>query len=116
MYIDGLSGGQLPPKDAIREIRVNQNPFSPEYDELGCGRVAILTKPGTGKLHGGGYFNFADGVWNSRNPYAAERAPFLLREYGTTLGGPLPLRKPASFFVAFDGAAIDNGAIISLPL
>ena len=113
MYIDGFSGGQLPPKDAIREIRVNQNPFSPEYDKLGYGRVDILTKPGTGKLHGGGYFNFGDSIWNSRNPYAAEKAPFLLREYGATLGGPLPLKKPASFFLAFDGAAIDNGAIIN---
>lgn len=113
MYIDGFSGGQLPPKDAIREIRVNQNPFSPEYDKLGYGRVDILTKPGTGKFHGGGYFNFGDSVWNSRNPYAAEKAPFLLREYGATLGGPLRLKKPASFFVALDGAVIDNGAIIN---
>ena len=113
MYIDGFSGGQLPPKDAIREIHINQNPFSPEYDKLGYGRVDILTKPGAGTFHGGSYFNFGDSVWNSRNPYAAEKAPFLLREYGSTLGGPLHLRKPASFFVAFDGAAIDNGAIIN---
>lgn len=113
MYIDGFSGGQLPPKDAIREIRVNQNPFSPEYDKLGYGRVDILTKPGTGQFHGGGYFNLGDSVWNSRNPYAAEKAPFLLREYGATLGGPLRLKNPASFFVAVDGAAIDNGAIIN---
>lgn len=113
MYIDGFSGGQLPPKDAIREIRVNQNPFSPEYDRLGYGRVDILTKPGAGEFHGGGYFNFGDSVWNSRNPYAAEKAPFLLREYGATFDGPLRLKTPASFFVAFDGAAINNGAIIN---
>jgi hypothetical protein len=113
LYIDGFSGGQLPPKDAIREIRVNQNPFSPEYDKLGYGRVDILTKPGTGRFHGGGYFNFGDSVLNSRNPYAAEKAPFLLREYGATLGGPLRVKRPASFLVALDGAAIDNGAIIN---
>jgi hypothetical protein len=113
MYIDGFTGGQLPPKDAIREIRINQNPFSPEYDKLGYGRVDILTKPGADQFHGGGYFNFGDSFWNSRNPYAAEKAPFLLREYGANIGGPLRLRKPASFFLAFDGAAIDNGAIIN---
>ena len=28
IYIDGFTGGQLPPKSAIREIRINQNPFS----------------------------------------------------------------------------------------
>ena len=28
LYIDGFTGGQLPPKSSIREIRINQNPFS----------------------------------------------------------------------------------------
>jgi hypothetical protein len=50
IFIDGLSGGQLPSKDAIREIRINQNPFSPEYDKLGYGRIEILTKPGANKI------------------------------------------------------------------
>src|ERR1700730_5753440 len=39
MYIDGFTAGQLPPKSSIREIRINQNPFSSEYDELGYGRI-----------------------------------------------------------------------------
>ncbi len=30
MYIDGFTAGQLPPKASIREIRLNQNPFSTE--------------------------------------------------------------------------------------
>ena len=52
IYIDGFSGGQLPPKESIREIRINQNPFSAEYDRLGFGRIEILTKPGTDRLRG----------------------------------------------------------------
>src|SRR5208282_3274676 len=35
LYIDGFTAGQLPPKSSIREIRINQNPFSAEYDKLG---------------------------------------------------------------------------------
>jgi len=31
IFIDGFTGGQLPSKSSIREIRINQNPFSPEY-------------------------------------------------------------------------------------
>src|SRR5215467_2620084 len=49
IYIDGFTGGQLPPKSSIREIRVNQNPFSAQYDRLGYGRIEIFTKPGTDK-------------------------------------------------------------------
>lgn len=44
-------------------------------------------------------------------PYAAEKAPFLLKEYGGSLEGPFS--KSASFFLTVDRAAIDNGAIIN---
>ena len=111
IYIDGFSTGEIPSKDAIREVRINQNPFSPEYDKLGYGRIEILTKPGANKFHGTGYYNFGDSFWNSRNPYAAQKAPFLLKEYGGSLEGPLG--KGGSFFLTIDRAAIDNGAIIN---
>jgi hypothetical protein len=111
IFIDGFSGGQLPSKDAIREIRINQNPFSPEYDKLGFGRIEIFTKPGSEKFHGAGFYNFSDDFWNSRNPYAAQKAPFLLREYGGNLGGPI--NKRSSFFVDVRRDATDNGSIIN---
>ncbi|HVQ39815.1 MAG TPA: carboxypeptidase-like regulatory domain-containing protein, partial [Pyrinomonadaceae bacterium] len=44
VFVDGFSGGRLPPRDTIREIRINQNPFSSEYDRLGFGRIEIFTK------------------------------------------------------------------------
>jgi hypothetical protein len=111
IFIDGFSGGELPPKDSIREIRINQNPFSPEYDKLGYGRIEIFTKPGTDKFHGSAFYNFGDDVWNSRNPYAAQKAPFLLKEYGGNLSGPIS--KQASFFLDVRRDAIDNGSIIN---
>ncbi|MBV8052996.1 MAG: TonB-dependent receptor [Acidobacteriaceae bacterium] len=110
LYVDGFSGGALPSKESIREVKVNQNPFSPEYDKLGYGRIEIITKPGTEKYHGLAYFNFGDSIWNSRDPYSQQKAPFLLREYGGDFGGPLSHR--LSFFFNVDGAAIDNGANI----
>ena len=68
IFIDGFSGGQLPSKDSILEIRINQNPFSPEYDKLGLGRIEILTKPGADKFHGSGYYNFGDDVYRYSQP------------------------------------------------
>lgn len=56
IFIDGFAGGRLPPKSSIREIRINSNPFSSEYDKLGFGRIEIFTKPGTDKFHGQGYY------------------------------------------------------------
>ena len=111
IFIDGFSGGQLPSKNSIREIRINQNPFSPEYDKLGFGRIEILTKPGSGKLGGSAYYNFQNQALNSRNPYAAQKAPFRLYEYGGNLTGPLNNR--ASFFLDVRRDDIDNGSVVN---
>ena len=110
IFIDGFSGGQLPPKESIREIRINQNPFSPEYDKLGYGRIEIFTKPGTDKFRGTGFYNLGDDVWNTRNPYAAQKAPFLFKEYGGSLSGPID--KKASFTLDVQRHSVNNGAII----
>jgi hypothetical protein len=111
IFIDGFSGGQVPSKTSIREIRINQNPFSPEYDRLGFGRIEILTKPGSGKLGGSAYYNFGNQFWNSRNPYAAQKAPFMLHEYGGNITGPL--KKRASYFLDVRRDDIDNGSIVN---
>src|SRR6185436_20435607 len=55
--VDGFLGSRLPPKDQIREIRINNNPFTTEYSRAGFGRIEIITKPGTGKMRGNFNFN-----------------------------------------------------------
>ena len=111
IYIDGFTGGTLPSKDSIREIRINQNPFSPEYDKLGYGRIEILTKPGTDKLHGNVFADIGDAAFDARNPYAEQKVPFLQRNFGGTLSDSLG--KKASFFLDFQDRDIDNGQIIN---
>ncbi len=111
IYIDGFSSGDLPAKNAIREIRVNQNPFSAEYDKLGYGRIEIFTKPGSDKYHATADYNFANRFWNSRNPYSPEKAPFLLNEFEGGASGPLGKR--ASFTVDAQENMVDNGAIVN---
>jgi hypothetical protein len=69
IYIDGFTGGQLPPKSSIREIRINSNPFSAQYDQLGYGRIEVFTKPGTDKFHGSGSFQFQDKFLNTSTPF-----------------------------------------------
>lgn len=98
IYIDGFSGGQLPPKSSIREIRINRNPFSAQYDKLGYGRIEILTKPGTDKLHGSLMVMGNDSALNSLNPFVtnepAYHSTFMMGNVGAALG------KNASFFTS----------------
>jgi carboxypeptidase family protein/TonB-dependent receptor-like protein len=113
IFVDGFSSGRMPPKESIREIRINQNPFAAENDQP-SGRIDILTRPGTDKLRGSTFFNFQDESLNSRNPFAtssSKRSPFQVRQYGGNLGGPL-VKKRASFFVDFERREIDDSELV----
>ena len=111
IYVDGFTGGRLPPKDTIREIRINSNPFSAEFEKLGYGRIQIFTKPGTDRFHGEGYYNISDGIWNSRNPFLSVNPPFRTQHFGGNVSGPLG--KHASFFLDVDRRNIDDNGIIN---
>ena len=112
IYIDGFTGGRIPPKDAIREIRINQNPFSAEFDRLGFGRIEILTKPGSDKFRGQAFINFNDESLNSRNPFSANRASSQTRFYGGNISGPIQKNK-SSFFIDINNRQIDNTAVVN---
>src|SRR5215217_4183721 len=111
IFVDGFTGGRLPPRASIREVRINSNPFSAEYDRLGFGRIEILTRPGTDRYRGQVSFNFNDDALNSRNPFATTRPPIQTRQYGGNFGGPL-LKRKASFFVDFDKRDINDETLI----
>jgi len=112
IYIDGLTANRLPPKESIREVRINQNPFNAENDRIGLARVDIVTRPGMDKFRGSSFVNFSDESFNSRNPFAPERAPFQLRHFGGSLSGPL-IAKRASFFSDLQYRMVDDNALIN---
>jgi hypothetical protein len=113
VYIDGFTGGNLPPKSSIREVRINSNPFSPEYDHPGFARVEIFTKPGSEALRGQAFAQFAGRPLNSRNPLLAQstRPPYSTQFYGFNLSGPL-IRNRASFTVDAEGRRIHEDAAV----
>jgi hypothetical protein len=114
IFIDGFSGGQLPPKSAIREIRINQNPFSAEYDRLGYGRIEILTKPGTDKLHGQFFFQGNNSVFNTGNPFTPDIPPYYSYQYNGSVSGAIG--KKASFFVSDEGRNLNNVNAWQIPV
>jgi hypothetical protein len=113
IFIDGFTGGNLPPKSSIREVRINANPFSPEYDRPGFSRVEIFTKPGSDVLHGQAFAQYGDSILNSRNPLLTQsgRPPYRSQLYGLGLSGPLRKGK-ASFSLDAEHRQIDENAFI----
>ncbi len=115
IYIDGFTAGQLPPKSSIREIRLNQNPFSAEYDQLGYGRIEILTKPGTDKFHGQFMVHGTSDAFNAKDPFIgeAEQPGYHSILYNGNIGGPLS--KKASFFFNLDRRDTQDISVINTP-
>jgi hypothetical protein len=115
MYIDGFTAGQLPPKASIREIRVNQNPFSAEYDKLGYGRIEIFTKPGLDKFHGQFFVIGNDNAFNADNPFAvrdgATIPPYHSEQFSGNVSGPL-VSKKSSFFFNVERRNINNESVV----
>jgi len=112
IFIDGFAAARLPSKTSIREVRINQNPFSAEFDRLGFGRIEIITKAGASKYEGGAFFSFNDESLNARPPLASTRAPFQVRRYGGEFSGPF-LSKRGSFFLDFERRETDDHAVVS---
>ncbi|MCU1223742.1 MAG: Cna B-type protein [Edaphobacter sp.] len=114
IYVDGFTGGQLPPKSSIREIRVNQNPFSAQYDRLGYGRVEVFTKPGTDKFHGNFQINGNDSAFNTGNPLLGPtvvQPPYhTIFGFGSVTG---PLSSIASFTLSGSRRQIQDNSIVN---
>jgi hypothetical protein len=110
IYIDGFTGGDLPPKSSIREIRINQNPFSAEFDKLGYGRIEILTKPGSEKLHGNVQASGNDSAWNT-NHFVTSTPPYHQFFLNGSVGGPIS--KKASFFFSVFARNTQNILIVN---
>jgi hypothetical protein len=112
VYISGFTGGQLPPKSAIREIRVNQNPYSAEFDRLGYGRIEILTKPGTDQLHGRFFMQGNDDAFNTGNPFSTSIPAYHSVMYNGSVSGSLG--KKASYFFNVEQRNNQNASVYTV--
>jgi len=111
IYIDGFTGGTLPPKSSIREIRINQNPYSAEFDRIGYGRIEILTKPGTNVLHGRAFVMGNDNLFNTGNPFVASIPDYHSIQYNSSISGAF--NKKASYTLSVEGRNIQDANIFT---
>ena len=111
LYTDGFKGQKLPPKAAIRQIKINQNPYSAQFDHVGLGRIEVLTKPGTNPVHGEFAYRISDVALDSRNPFATTQAPYRAQLITGSVGGPLTQK--LSYFLDFQDRIATNNAVVN---
>lgn len=113
IMVDGFSGGKLPPKNAIAQIRINSNPFSAEFSRgMGGGRVEVITKPGYADWRGSGFWTIRNSALDARNAFASTKPDFMSNRFNFDLGGPV-IKKKMSVFMNFYRDMSDGSAVTS---
>jgi hypothetical protein len=97
---------------AIKEIKINQDPYSAEYARPGRGRIEVTTKPGSPEYHGTFNFIFRDAHLNARDPFALARPPEQRRIYEGIFTGPVRRSKKTSFLISANRKEEDLQAIV----
>ena len=115
---DGISALQPEPGqvvfypiiDAIEELQINLNAYSPEYGRSNGGTIMAIMKSGTNQLHGTLFEFIRNEDLNARNYFAqpGPRPEFRRNQYGLTVGGPIQKNK-TFFFVDWQGTRLLTG-------
>ena len=98
--IDGVSvnsqtwGGAAvitPSQESVKEVQVSSSSYSAEDGRNSGAIVKVVSQNGTNDFHGSLFFKYADPSLNAFNKFGiGTRVANKFRQYGGSLGGPLP--------------------------
>jgi outer membrane receptor protein involved in Fe transport len=92
-----------PSQEAVREFRILNSTYLPEYGRALGGFVNIVTKSGTNETRGSGYYYGMNDALASRSILNRPEADELSQhQFGGTLGGPLA-KDRTFFFLNYEG-------------
>ncbi len=112
VFVDGFSNGRIPPKSAIRQIRLNSSPFSAEYDRPGFGRLEIFTRAGSDQFRGEASLRFNDAALNTRDPFAKSKPDYRRMAWEAEASGPL-VKGKASFSLDVERRDVDDAQLVN---
>ncbi len=113
IVVDGLESNKIGVSaSAVQEVRLNQNPYSAEFDRPGRARIEIITENAEPQFHGSGEFLFRDYHLEARDPFAAERPPERREIFEGHFTGPLGKSKKTRFLLSGNHEAEDLQNII----
>ncbi len=98
---------------AIQEVRVNNDPYSAEFNRPGRGRIEIITKPGSPVFHGEANFIFRNSIFNAKNYFAPVRPPEDRRIYEGHLAGPVGRGGHTSFIASATYRQQNTAAVVN---
>jgi len=101
-------------QDSVAEFKVFRNQFDAEYGGALTAIVNVVSKAGTNRLRGTGYYFGRDDALNAKNAYAAQKPPYEQVRAGVSFGGPIAANR-THFFGSYEQQKTDSAAITALP-
>jgi Carboxypeptidase regulatory-like domain len=86
-----MNGGTsiIPNLDSIEEFRVMTDNFDPEYGNYNGGVVTVVSKSGSGTIHGDAFEFFRNTAMDAKVYFDPTRSAFNHNQFGGTIGGPV---------------------------
>jgi len=113
LVVDGMETDRLGvTPSAIREVRINQNPYSAEFSSPGRGRLEVLTVKGETAYRGELNLLLRDHRLDARNAFALERPRQQRRTLEGHVTGPLGRSRTLSFLLSGSWEADDQEAVV----
>jgi hypothetical protein len=91
--VDGFSGGRLPSREDIRQIRFRTNSFAADNHDAGRVQVEVITRSIVQTWNGNLSANFRNDIFNARDAFAATKTPQNIARIGGGMRGPIVARK-----------------------
>ena len=113
IFVDGVEmKGTGVSASAIKEARINNDPYSVETNVPGKGRIEIMTKPSTTAFHGTFNFGFRDSATDATTYFAAVRPEEQKRIYEGSITGPLFRLSRTTFLISGSRHEDDLEAVV----
>ena len=113
LVVDGMEARKVGVSaSAIKQIKINQDPYAAEFGRPGQGRIEVTTEAGSEAYHGEANFTFRDGRLNARNAFETTTSPEQRRIFEGSLSGPVGDGKKTSFLATADWRQEDLWAIV----
>ncbi|HEY1903348.1 MAG TPA: carboxypeptidase regulatory-like domain-containing protein [Terracidiphilus sp.] len=117
LMVDGVEANRATVSaSAVKEIRINQDPYSAQYYWPGRGQMEIITKSTADHYHGQFNFLYRDSALNAQNALAPSK-PFEERQnYEGSVTGPIPHLSKTSFLGSFNRVLYDQDEVVDATL
>ena len=101
-------------QEMVQEFQIVANQYSVEFGRSGSGVINVLTKSGTNRVGGRGYYFLRDDAFDKPNAFATGKVPFRQQQFGGTLGGPI-VRDRVHYFASYERQIYDDVVTVNVP-